>query len=72
MQECNEVRMHSKRIDNVRDSIRRPGSSFTAEDASTVIGICVSLPIVLAAVVACITCFSLFIALARDWVKHTP
>ena len=109
MQECNEVRMHSNRKDRLRDSLRRPGSSFTAEDASTVIGICVGLLIVLeqfrnycglkkiarcgfpwekttkrpvasvytncetalAALVAGITCFSLLIAIVRDWVKHT-
>jgi hypothetical protein len=71
MQECNEVRMHSNRKDSLRDLLRRPGSSFTAEDASTVIGICVGLLIALAAAVACITCFSLLIALAREWVKHT-
>ena len=47
MQECNEVRMHSNRKDRLRDSLRRPGSSFLPEDASTVIGICVGLLIVL-------------------------
>ena len=72
MQECNEVRMHSNRKDRLRDSLRRPGSSFTAEDASTVIGICVGLLIVLAAVVAGITCFSLLIAIVRDWVNTRP
>jgi hypothetical protein len=71
MQECNEVRMHSTRKDSLRASLRRLGSSITAEDASTVIGICVGLLIVLAGVVTGITCFSLLIALARDWVKHT-
>jgi hypothetical protein len=72
MQECNEVRMHSTRKDSLRNTPRRLGSSFTAEDASTVIGICVGLLIVLAGVVTGITCFSLLIALAHDWVKHTP
>jgi len=71
MQESNEVRMHSTRKDSLRDSLRRLGSSLTAEDASTVVGICVGLLIVLAGVVVCITCFNLFIALACDWVKHT-
>lgn len=64
MRECDEVRMHSNRKDRLRNSQRRPGFSFTAEDASTVIGICVGLRIVLAGVVACVTCFSLLIALA--------
>ena len=72
MQECNEVRMHSKRKDSLRDSLRRSGSRFTAEDASTVIGIYVSLLVVLAAAVACITYFSLLIAFVGDWAKHTP
>jgi hypothetical protein len=71
MQECNEVRMHSTRKHSLRASLRRLGSSITAEDASTVIGICVGLLIVLAGVVTGIPCFSLLIALARDWVKHT-
>lgn len=71
MQEWTEVRMHSNRKDSLRDSLHRSGPSFTAEDASTVIGICAGLLIVLAAVVTYTTCFNLLIALARDWVKHT-
>jgi hypothetical protein len=72
MQESNEIRIHSKRIDNVRDSLHRSGSSFTVEDAGTVVGICVSLLIVLAGALAYIVCFSLPIALARDCVRHIP
>jgi hypothetical protein len=71
MQEWNEVRMHSTRKDSLRNSLRRLGSSLTAEDASTVVGICVGLLMVLAGVVTCITCFNLLIALARNWVEHT-
>lgn len=72
MRENHELRTGSNRIDNIRDSLHRPGPNFTAEDASTVVGICVSLLIVLAGWLAYIVCFSLLIALTRDWVKHTP
>jgi hypothetical protein len=72
MQECNEVRMHSTRKGSFRNSLHRLGSSLTAEDASTVIGICVGILIVLAGVLTCITCFSLLITLAHDLAKYTP
>jgi hypothetical protein len=65
MQENYELRSHLKRRDSARASLYRPSSGFTLEDASIVIGLCVSLLIVFVGALVFVTCFNLLRMLAQ-------
>ena len=65
MYENREQRRHSKCSDNAEKFFYRPRFKWTADDTSTVFGICLSLLIVLAGTLGYIICVSLLITLVR-------
>jgi hypothetical protein len=62
---------HHKCRDNDGCSLHRPRPKLTADDAFTVIGICVSLLVMLAGALVCFVCFGLLMVLLHIWL-HVP
>ena len=67
MEDHHDQSGHHKRRDHDSDSLHQPRCTLTADDASTVIGLCVSFLVMLAGVLAYIIGFGLLMALVHLW-----
>jgi hypothetical protein len=67
MEDDHYQRGHHKRGDNDGESLQRPRSKLTGDDASTVIGLCVSFLVMLTGALVYIVGFGLLMAMVHFW-----